>query len=229
VRRIERQRSLPGGRAVIGALLMAIAAVGVFVAYTDATTGPVTEYVVAAAELPPGHVLSEADLEIVAVDLPADQAARAFTDPSQLAGRVLLGPSARGEIVQAASVTDGPTSRPGHEVGLLLPRGHVAADRLQPGDRVDLLATTSERTTAIVRDALLVSAGGASGGAIGEEREVSVIVSVATSDEVTSVVHALRTADLTVVRSTFAPAPDQGALAGEQDEVTPEAASGVGR
>jgi hypothetical protein len=204
--RVDRSRSLPGGRAVVGALLVALAAIGVFTAYTEAARGPTASFVVAATDLPPGHVLEPSDLSTVTGDLPSEQARQAFAEPAPLVGRVLLGPVARSEILQTASVTEAVPEQAGHEIALLLPRGHVAASHLRPGDRVDLLATTSESTVPVVHDALLVGAGSTGGGAIGEEREVSVVVSVPELDDVVLVVHALRTADLTVVRSTHATA-----------------------
>jgi hypothetical protein len=212
---------------VVGALLMSMAAIGVFVAYTGATRGPTSAHVVAATDLAPGHRITEADLDVVTVDLPTDQGERAFDDPERLAGRVVLGPIGEGEIVQAGAVTAQSGQQQGHEIALLLPRGHVAAHRLQPGDRVDLFSTTPEQTSPIVRDALLLSAGGDSGGAIGEEREVSVVVGVPTLDDVSLVVHALRTADLTVVRSTFAGEPSPVDLPAALERATREAASGA--
>ena len=206
VRRVERRRSLPGTRAVVGALLMALAAVGVFVATTGAASGPGTSYVVAATALPPGHLLTEADLDLAPVDLEGGVGAAAFSDLDELVGRVTLGPVGAGELVQSSAVSTDVAFEPGHEVALLLPRAQVAAVRLQPGDRVDLYATTDTRTKVIARNALLVGAGGPSGGAIAEEREVELVVSVPAPDVVTEVVHALRTADVTVVRSTTADA-----------------------
>jgi hypothetical protein len=185
---------------------MAVAAVGVFAATAGAgrpSGGPV---VTAAADLPPGHRLTAADLELTVMELPAPVAGHAFDRVDPVVDRVTLGPVGRGEIVQAAAVTDSPLVEVGHEIALLLPRGNVAAARLQTGDRVDVFATTPDRTRSVVRGALLVAVGAPAGGAIGQEREVEVVVTVPSPDAVAVVVHALRTAEVTVVRSTSADA-----------------------
>lgn len=203
-RRIERRRPLPGTRPVVGALLMAVAALGVFLAYTDAARGPEGSRVVASVDLRPGDVVAPDDVELVAVDLPESVADRAFTDPEQVVGRVLVGPVAQGELLQAALLSVDRPVELAHEIALVLPRAHAATARLQPGDRVDVFATVGDRTERVVGGALLVGAGGLRGGAIGEEREVEVVIAVPSQEIVTEVVHALRTADVTIVRSTLA-------------------------
>ena len=67
---IEQRRGLPGSRAVVGGLLMAVAAIGVFAAYTDATSGSGAQVVVAVRDLRVGHVIDQADLRAVAAELP---------------------------------------------------------------------------------------------------------------------------------------------------------------
>ncbi len=66
---VRPRRGLPSGRAVVGGFLVALAAIGVFAAYTSATAEPVTEYVVAARDLTPGEQLTSGDVELVAIDL----------------------------------------------------------------------------------------------------------------------------------------------------------------
>jgi hypothetical protein len=185
---------------------MALAAVGVFAATTGAGRVPGAAVVTAAADLPPGHRITAADLDLTVMELPETVAGHTFEQVGPVVDRVTLGPIGRGAIVQAAAVTDAALVEPGHEVALLLPRGHVAATRLQAGDRVDVFATTADRTRSVVRGALLVAAGGPTGAAIGQEREVEVVVTVPSPDDVAVVVHALRTAEVTVVRSTSAAA-----------------------
>jgi pilus assembly protein CpaB len=116
---------------------------------------------VAAADLPPGAVLTAADLSLARFppDLtPAGVAA----DPADLVGRTLAGPVRAGEPVTdvrlvGAGLTD------------LLPDGQVAAPvrladlavaaLVHEGDRVDVLATPPEATTAeVVADSALVLA-----------------------------------------------------------------------
>jgi Flp pilus assembly protein CpaB len=223
-RRIERRPGLPGSRAVVGALLMALAALGVFVAHGAASEGPTAAFVVAGTDLRPGHRIEQADLAQLALDLPPQVSAQAFTDPGALVGRVVIGPVSAGSLVQRGAVTEGPAAPPAHEVSLVLPRANVAADRLQPGDRLDLFATDPERTRRLLEGATLLAVGGSRGGAIGDEREMEVVVAVPGSEAVREIVHALRTAEVTVVRSTFADPPAEPA-SDERSEEEPDAAA----
>jgi Flp pilus assembly protein CpaB len=218
-RRVRRRTGLPGTRAVVGALLMAGAALGVYLAHLEATQEPTTRYVVAARDLDAGAVLTAGDLALEVIDLPAATAARAFRSIEDLTGHVALAPVGAGEVVWATAVTGTERVDPAHEVALVLPRAHVAVARLQRGDRVDIFATAGSRTASIVRGALVVSATGGQGGAIAQEREVEVVVAVPSGEAVAAVVHALRTGDVTIVRSTFAEAgTDEVLAAGDESD-----------
>ena len=96
---ISRHRGLPGGRAVLGGVLMALAVVGVFLAYEQAGRAPRDAIVVAARAIRLGEVLEATDLRTVDGELPGGTAG--FDDVDALVGRVALGPIGEGEIVQA--------------------------------------------------------------------------------------------------------------------------------
>ncbi len=206
---VEQRRGLPGSRAVVGGLLMAVAAIGVFAAYTDATSGSGAQVVVAVRDLRVGHVIDHADLRAVAAELPRSARSAAFESPRGLVGRVVLGPIAEGEIVQAGAITS--EASDGHEVAMTLPRDQVAVGRLREGERVDVFVTYEERTTSVVRGAEVVQITTGSQRSIGSEHDVSLVVALDTGQDVVALVHALRTGDVTVVRSTFAGAADGGA------------------
>jgi hypothetical protein len=216
-RLVARRTGLPGSRAVVGALLMAVAALGVYLAHLEATREPTTGYVIATRDLHAGALLGPGDLALEVLDLPAATAARAFRNVEDLAGHVALAPVSAGEVLWASAVTGTERVEPSHEVALVLPRAHVAVARLQRGDRVDVFATAGPRTASIVRGALVVSATGGQGGAIAQEREVEVVVAVPTGEAVAALVHALRTGDVTIVRSTFATASTDEVLAVDDD------------
>ena len=76
--------------------------------------------------------------------------------------------------------------------------------RLKEGERVDVFATTEDRTTSVVRGAAVVQIEADDSGSLTSSREVTLVVAVPSGDAVAAVVHALRTGDVTVVRSTFA-------------------------
>src|SRR3954452_11808754 len=73
---IRRRTPLPGGRAVIGGFLVALAATAVFAAYTRATTTPEQRFVVARRALAPGHHITRADLALTPMRVPAGVAFR---------------------------------------------------------------------------------------------------------------------------------------------------------
>ena len=200
---IDRRRSLPGGRAVVGGLLMAVAALGVFVAYSRASARPTAPVVVASTRLLAGETITAEDVHLVEADLPTEVATGTFGAAEDVIGRIALGPIAEGEILQAGLVTDDVSGGARHEVALTLPRAQVAVGRLKQGEQVDLFVTAGNTTELVVRSAEVVQLGSAGDGSITSDREVELVVAVPSGDAVTALVHALRTGDVTVVRSTF--------------------------
>jgi Flp pilus assembly protein CpaB len=226
---INRHRALPGGRAVVGGLLMALAAVGIYVAYEQASARPTTAVVVADRDLRAGDVLGADDLRAIEADLPDAVAVGTFGSVDALIGRVVLGPIASGELVQAATVTDGAAAGDVHEVALALPRGQIAVGRLKQGERVDVFATSDERTTSVVRGAAVVQIDAEQSGSLTSSREVTLVVAVPSGDAVAAVVHALRTADVTVVRSTFSEGTQEDPLEfTDEDATSPTPSSEAG-
>lgn len=232
-RQIQRRRSLPGGRAVVGGLLMAVAAVGVFVGYTDATDRPTDPVVVAADDIRVGQVIEEDDLRVVEADLPEGVADHTFGSAGDVIGRIALGPIANGELVQRGLVTDDVAGDALHEVAITLPRAQIAVGRLKQGERVDVFVTYDDITQSVVRGAEVVQIGASGDGSITSDREIELVVAVPSGDAVAALVHALRTGDVTVVRSTFADATTNdpiafggGASGGEVDTTTTTKATG---
>src|SRR5688500_15969628 len=80
-RSVRRRRGLPGSRAVVGGLLVATAAVGLFAAASTSGQGPRQTYVVARHELNAGTRLAATDLELVPMELAPSLRARAFSTP----------------------------------------------------------------------------------------------------------------------------------------------------
>ena len=225
---IERRRGLPGGRAVLGGVLMAVAAVGVFVAYAQAGQRPTEPVVVAARAIRVGEVVQVDDLRTIEADLPSTASGGTFETAESVAGRVALGPIAAGEIVQEGSVTDQPAVSESHEVAINLPRGQIAVGRLKAGERVDVFVTYDDRTTSVVRGAEVVEIGADEEGSLTSDREITLVVSVPTGDAVAATVHAIRTGEVTVVRSTFADATTSDPLvfSGEGSTTTTVAEDG---
>ena len=212
---ITRRKALPGGRAVLGGVLMAVAVVGVFLAYERAGREPSDAIVVAARPIRLGAVLEASDLRAVHGKLPGD--GDGFARIEALVGHVALGPIDEGEVVQPGSVTDDRTAAPAHEVAITLPGRQIAVGRLKPGERVDVFVTYDDRTTSVVRGAQVVQIEAEDSASLTSDREISLVVAVPSDQTVAALVHALRTGDVTVVRSTFADASSEDPLLYESD------------
>ena len=223
---IQRHRGLPGSRAVVGGALIALAAVGVYLAYDQATDDPSDPVVVAARDIHAGEILDPEVLGTIEADLPDPAAGATFGSIEVVEGRVALAPIAAGEIVQAGAVTDGRATPDLHEVAISLPRAQIAVGRLKEGERVDVFATYDDRTSSVVRGAEVVQIGVDDDGSLTSNREVTLVVAVPSGDAVAAVVHALRTGDVTVVRSTFADATAEDPLVFADEGATTTEGSG---
>lgn len=206
---VRRRRPLPGGRAVVGGLLVAAAAVGVFAAYADATAGPRDRYVVAARDLAPGARLTGADLALRPIDLPAPLSGRAFRDEGSLVGAMVVGPVAAGELVQAGAVVRPEGGAGTREVSFAVPRARALGGRLAGGERVDVVATygtgAEAVTVSVVRGALVVGVD-AGRGPLGEQGDVVLTLAVDRAVDAMAVAHAARAGEVAVVRATGADA-----------------------
>jgi Flp pilus assembly protein CpaB len=200
-RRVERPRRLPGGRAVVGGLLVALAGVGTLVAWQQASGTPDRSYAVAARAVQPGETLGEADVRLVPVELPDGVAGGAFTDPAAVAGRVALGPIAEGELVQAGTLSDVGSGVPTAEVSFALARDRVLDGRLGSGDLVDVFVTGDEGTSVVAErvQVVTVTDGGAT---LTSGAELTVTLALTEPAARGEVIQAVRSGEVTLVRST---------------------------
>lgn len=194
-----------------GVLLVVVSLAGGLLLWRSATG--TTPILVAARDIPPGHVLQRDDLRIGEARLDGSLASMALTeaDLDAAVGRATSTTIHAGEIVVAPDLASGPVLGP-DEVAVTIP---VAADTIYPGlrptDKVALLATTNagkpeSRTVTLIDRATVF--------AIGLERRV---IRSGTSDnpndgatvanitlavprsEAEAVAHALANASITVV------------------------------
>lgn len=201
------RRSVPGGRAILGGLLVAAAVVGLFYASTQTDAGPRHSWVVAGRALPPGTRLAAGDLRRVPIDLPAEVAARAFANPSELVGATLIAPLAGGDLVQASAVVakgSGPSSR---ELTFVV-AGPALGGSVEQGERIDVLATYGNGgdavTSVVLKQALIVTIDRGRGRA-GDQSDAAITVALDDPADEVALAHAVQTAKLTVVRATGAP------------------------
>jgi hypothetical protein len=202
---VGQRTARPPTRAVVGGLLVAVAAVGAFVLATPAD-GPSAEYVIAAHALDPGARIEADDLTVAAVDLPPDLATLAFTDASALIGAVSLGPVAAGQLVQEGDVGRAPLSP--FEVSLALEGDRALDGRLVPGELVAVLATygsgADAETLTVASTALVERVSKPTGLAVGTADVVTLGLPV--ESDAQAVVHAARAGELTLVRTDSATA-----------------------
>jgi Flp pilus assembly protein CpaB len=180
-RTVRRRRGLPTGRAVVGGFLVAASAVAVFAAYANASAVPSASYVIAKRPVSVGQRITAAELGVVALDLPAAQRGRAFTDVGVVAGAVALGPIAPGELIQAASVAKPDGDRGSAQISFPVEGASALGGQLKPGEQVDVIVTYGSGDGAIVstiaRGALLVRVETGSD-RLGSSGAVTVVVAV---------------------------------------------------
>ncbi len=217
---IRRRAGALGGRAALGGLLISVAAVGVFAAYQGAAAGPTDTFAVAARPIRAGAVIGGDDVRLVTGELPAATRSVTFSTASVLVGRIALTALAAGEVIQSGSVTSDRGTVGSSEIALVLPRAQVAVGRLKQGERVDVFVTYDERTSSVVRGALVVQLDTDGDRSLTSERDITIVVEVPTGPIVAALVHALRTGDVTVVRSTFTSAAGGDPLEFDATEAT---------
>src|SRR5215213_2193991 len=176
-REVRRRRALPSGRAVVGGFLVAASVVGV-VAVSSAGSGtPADAYVVVTGNVDAGEVLAPGDLELVPLDLPDAQRAVSYTDVGVLAGATALAPLSAGQLVQSSDVAKPPGGPGLATVSLPVEPARALDGALRRGDKVDVIATTTEggapATRTVSADALVVDVVEGGGGGLGGPTELS--------------------------------------------------------
>jgi Flp pilus assembly protein CpaB len=215
-RQVRRARGLPGGRAVVGALLIAAAAVGVTSAYLSATADPTTAYVVAATTVEPGTRFEtleqvQATFGQALVELTPSLAERAIpaTSLASLVGQVVIAPLERGDLLTRTVVLDDGQVAPAQTMSFAIARTDAVGGVLRPGERIDVLATYGSSdgayTSFVVRGVPLLRLTAPDGGELGAAGELVLTVAVTSLDDVLALGHAINTADVFVTRSTSSP------------------------
>jgi Flp pilus assembly protein CpaB len=154
-RTLTRRRSLPGGRAVVGGLLVTASAVGLFAASGAAAGGPRHAYVVAAHDIGAGQRFGTDDLALAPVDLPARQRARSYTSIATLVrGGVAVDRIEAGELVQHSDVGPAGARRAALVSVPVEPANALGGEGLE-GERVDVIVSWTQdgdvRTETVAR------------------------------------------------------------------------------
>jgi hypothetical protein len=200
-RAIDRRTGLPGGRAIVGGLLVAVAGVCTFVAWRQASGTADRSYAVAARPIHPGESLTAADVHLEPIELPAGLAASAFADASGVEGRVALGPIGEGELVQLGQVSDPGSPGSAAELSFSIAPDRAVDGRLRSGDLVDVFVTRDGATTAVAEGVQIVEAV-EHDGSFGSDGELTITVTIADPALRGPLIHAVREGEVTLVRST---------------------------
>ncbi|HET6772909.1 MAG TPA: SAF domain-containing protein [Acidimicrobiales bacterium] len=217
---VTRVPGVPGGRAVVGGLLIALAGVGTFVSWQRASGTPDQSYAVADRALEPGEPVTSDAIRFVPIDLPADVAAAAFGSAAQLEGRVLVAPVGEGELLQRGALSDQAQAEPAAEVSIALARDLAVDGRLRAGDTVDVYATY-DTGTELVASGVRVISGTESGGSFGDGRELTVTLALTDQSRRIPVINAARDGQVTLVRTTHVTRNSTSTGAGPPGEPPP--------
>jgi Flp pilus assembly protein CpaB len=198
---------------VVGALLIAAAALVTFVAYLDATAAPTRSYLVATASTEPGTRLGSMTevaerFGTIALDLSPEVAARAVpsTAVDSLIGQVVVAPLQPGDLLTRTQLVDDGGVEDAQTLSFALSRTAAVSGALRPGERVDVLATfgsgDSAYTAFVVRGVPLLRVTALDGGALGDSSDLMLTVAVSALRDVQALGHAVNTAEVFVTRST---------------------------
>ena len=205
-RAISPRRSLPSGRALVGAFLVTVAALGAFAVATGGDDGPDTRYLVTTRDIAAGEQLSLADVTFEAMVLSDDLAGRSVNSTDGLEGATALRDFRAGELIDVADVIGGVNSDVAeatiHEVTFGIPLERTPAS-LVPGDRVTVLATVAGSTRLTVEDAQVLEID-RQPDQIGSSGRGVLTIAVDAPETVMDIAHLTQIADITVVRSTRA-------------------------
>lgn len=201
-RRVERRLGLPSGRAVIGGLLMAIAAVGTFLAYVGATTDDPVEVLIAARDLRPGHTITAEDVDLVPVELPGSVRGL-FGSIDAAVGRRVVAAVDSGEFLQASATTQVVKGAESLEIAIALP-GNRAVGGLSPGERVDVFSTWNGSVTELIAvDARVLEVSAAGAALLSGSEHIVVRLALHDFAQVEALVHAQAAGDITMIRSAI--------------------------
>ena len=199
-----RRRVVPGPRAVVGGLLVAVAFIGTYATTTGALGSDERAVLVAARDIQAGTKLSADDVRVVNATIDATTAQNLASSPKQVEGATLLGALKAGEFIQGGNVASKAIASP--EVSFAIPRARAVGGELRSGELVDVIATNkggdSPNARTAISGAKVTKVDKGSGNAIGAGGDVIVTVSVADRAQATNIAAAVDGGQVTLVRTT---------------------------
>jgi Flp pilus assembly protein CpaB len=211
-RRVAGRSSRPNGRAALGALLVVLSGVGLYIATVSSTKERMTTYVVAAKDITRGHIVTPADVRTEPMRLGSGVSQRAFPDPSVLVGAVALVPLSAGELIQVSAVQQGGAAL--RDMSFPIEASRAVAGDISPGDRIDVVATF-DRDGATVTETVLrgLDVLAIDGTTLDAASSTPLVIRVGVNDHTQQEVlaHAVNSAKLFVVRANDASSTPQEA------------------
>jgi len=204
-RTITARHSLPSGRAVVGALLVTISALGLYAANRAAAAPPETTWLVARRDIPSGHRITAADLGRARMQLISETEAVSFSDPGDVIGHLSISPVAKDELLQRSDIaTHRAATGSARRLTLDLTAAQALNGQIAPGDLVDIAATGADpgSTQLIVRSALVSAVDSGDGGGVGARGGVRVSLIVADADAAALVIDSAEHGKVTLIVAT---------------------------
>jgi len=211
LREISPRKALPNGRALVGAFLISIAAVGAYAAATGGPDGPTTKFLVMNTAVSAGEPVDITGISFEAMDIPPDVARTAINSTDGLDGAIALRDLRPGEILSlddliASPLINGSPLGAVHELAFPVP-----LDRTPPGlvrgDRVTILSTlrvADEPTTVVALEDAVVISFDPRTDQIGSTGTGVLTLAIPDADAVVSTAHLSQQGELTIIRSTRA-------------------------
>ncbi len=196
------RRNLPSGRAVIGALLLTLSGLGLYVANQAATAPPHSTWIVARHRIPNGHRITALDLGLAPMQLIGETEAVSFSDPADVIGHVALSDLGPNELVQHSDIArHRQATGSGRRLTLELTRAQALDGQLATGDRVDIIATSTEpgSTRLIVNGALIAGVNAGSTDSVGSSASMRVALVVADEDAAQLIIDASEHGKVTLI------------------------------
>ena len=207
-RTIRPRRVWPGGRAVVGGLLVAVSGIVLYAAYQGSDQTPTTQFVVTRSAVSPGTLLTSDHVGLVTLHLPQDQAEQAFgvEDDQLVLGSVAVQAMAAGELVQRSDIRSSADrdATSAAEISFEIDTARSLNGQLQSGERIDLIATFGSGPTAnteqILTSVRLVAVAREANSSVATDQRVNTLALDRPEDAV-AVAAAIDTGKLTIIRA----------------------------
>ena len=203
---VDLSRRLPNGRAMLGGVLVAVAAIALFAATNAGSSEPTTSYVVTSRTVKAGQVIAKADVSLIALDLPESVARNALDHPRLAVGTIALDGIPAGSVLHRAQTSAGSRTHGKPLLSFSISADRAAAGDLTAGDRIDVLVTwdhtTDGDTEVVARNLPVIDVTKPGRSALGDDAKLTVSVNVASGTDLVPLTRAIRAGQLTLVRTT---------------------------